>query len=70
MSGFISALIKQRKEAKKAEPSSNKRLKEIIDVVRKYNYDDGITPEQKGAARSATPNSLYPKPTTGSRLRA
>ena len=45
MSGFISALIKQRKEAKKAEPSSNKRLKEIIDVVRKYNYDDGITPE-------------------------
>ena len=45
MSGFISALIKQRREAKKAEPSSNGRLKEIISVIRKYNYDDGITPE-------------------------
>ena len=45
MSGFISALLKQRKEAKKAEPSSNGRLKEIIAVINKYNYDDGITPE-------------------------
>ena len=45
MSGFISALIKQRKNAKKAEPTSNGRLKEIIDVLRKYDYDDGITPE-------------------------
>ena len=45
MSGFISALLKQRKDAKKAEPKSNKRLKEIIDVVNKYNYDNGITPE-------------------------
>ena len=45
MSGFISALIKQRREAKKAEPSSNGRLREIISVIRKYNYDDGITPE-------------------------
>ena len=45
MSGFISALIKQRKEAKKAEPSTNGRLREIIHVIRKYNYDDGITPE-------------------------
>ena len=45
MSGFISALIRQRKEAKKAEPETNGRLKEILAVLRKYNYDDGITPE-------------------------
>ena len=45
MSGFISALLKQRKNAKKAEPETNGRLKEIIAVLRKYNYDDGITPE-------------------------
>ena len=45
MSGFISALLKQRKEAKKAEPKSNGRLKEIINIVNKYNYDDGFTPE-------------------------
>ena len=45
MTGFIGALLKQRKAAKKAEPKSNKRLKEIIDVIKKYNYDDGITPE-------------------------
>lgn len=45
MGGFISALLKQRKDAKKAEPSSNKRLKEILDVLNKYNYDEGITPE-------------------------
>ncbi len=45
MSGFISALIKQRKDAKKAGPDTSGRLKEIIDIIRKYNYDDGITPE-------------------------
>ena len=45
MSGFISALIKQRKDAKKAEPDTNGRLKEIITILEKYNYDDGITPE-------------------------
>ena len=45
MSNFVSALIKQRREAKKAEPSSNGRLREIIAVLRKYNYDEGITPE-------------------------
>ena len=45
MSGFISALLRQRKEAKKAEPDTNGRLKEILAVLRKYNYDDGITPE-------------------------
>ena len=45
MSGFISALIKQRKDAKKAEPDSNGRLKEILAVLNKYNYDEGITPE-------------------------
>ena len=44
MSGFISALIKQRKDAKKAEPDTNGRLKEIISIIRKQNYDDGITP--------------------------
>ena len=45
MSSFISALIKQRKQAKKAEPSIGGRLKEILAVLKKYNYDDGITPE-------------------------
>ena len=45
MSNFVSALIKQRREAKKAEPSSNGRLREIIAVLRKYNYDEGLTPE-------------------------
>ena len=45
MSSFISALIKQRKNAKKAEPDTSGRLKEIINVIKKYNYDDGITPE-------------------------
>jgi ubiquinone biosynthesis protein len=45
MSNFITALIKQRRDAKKAEPSTNGRLKEIIAVLRKYNYDNGITPE-------------------------
>ena len=45
MSGFISALIKQRRDAKKAGPDTSGRLKEIIDIIRKYDYDDGITPE-------------------------
>ncbi len=45
MSGFISALIKQRKEAKKAQPDTNGRLREIINIIRKQNYDNGITPE-------------------------
>ncbi len=45
MTGFIGALLKQRKEAKKAEPKSNKRLKEIIDIIRKYDYENGFTPE-------------------------
>ena len=45
MSGFISALINQRKDAKKAEPDTNGRLKEILDILKKYDYDDGITPE-------------------------
>ena len=45
MSGFISALLKQRKDAKKAQPDTNGRLKEIISIVRKQNYDDGFTPE-------------------------
>lgn len=45
MSNFVTALIKQRRDAKKAEPSTKGRLKEIIGVLKKYNYDDGITPE-------------------------
>ena len=45
MSNFISALMKQRKDAKKADPKVNGRLKEVIHVLKKYNYDDGITPE-------------------------
>ena len=38
MSGFISALIKQRKDAKKAEPNTNARLKEIIEILKKYDF--------------------------------
>ena len=45
MTGFISALIKQRREAKKAEPHSNGRLREIIAILKKYDYADGFTPE-------------------------
>ncbi len=45
MSSFISALIKQRKDAKKAEPDTHGRLKEIISILNKYDYKDGITPE-------------------------
>ena len=47
MSGFVSALIKQRKDAKKTEPDTNGRLKEIINIIRKQNYDNGITPSRK-----------------------
>ncbi|MER2056656.1 MAG: AarF/UbiB family protein, partial [Clostridia bacterium] len=45
MSNFISALMKQRKDAKKEEPKVGGRLKEVLAVLKKYNYDDGITPE-------------------------
>ena len=45
MSGFISALIKQRKDAKKASPDTRGRFNEIVGIIRKYDYSDGITPE-------------------------
>ena len=45
MSSFISALLKQRKDAKKAGPDTSARFKEITAILKKYNYDDGITPE-------------------------
>ena len=45
MSSFMSALMKQRKDAQKAEPDTSGRFKEIKAVLKKYNYDDGITPE-------------------------
>ena len=45
MSGFVTALIKQRIDAKKAGPDTSGRLKEIVDIIRKYDYDDGFTPE-------------------------
>ncbi len=45
MSNFVTALLKQRRDAKKAEPDTNGRLREILAVLKKYNYDDGITPE-------------------------
>lgn len=44
MSGFISALMKQRKDAKQDDGSSG-RLKEILAILKKYDYEDGITPE-------------------------
>ena len=45
MSNFVTALLKQRRDAKKAEPDTNGRLREILAILRKYNYDNGITPE-------------------------
>ena len=45
MSGFVTALIKQRREAKKAEPDTNARFREILGILRKHDYKDGITPE-------------------------
>ena len=45
MSGFISALIKQRKDAKRSAPDMKGRFNEIIGIIRKYDYNGGITPE-------------------------
>ena len=45
MAGFISALIKQRRDAKKASPDTRGRFNEIVGIIRKYDYSDGITPE-------------------------
>ncbi len=45
MSGFISALIKQRRDAKKESPDMKGRFNEIVGIIRKYDYNDGITPE-------------------------
>lgn len=45
MSGFVTALIKQRIDAKKDGPDTSTRFKEIVNIIRKYDYDDGITPE-------------------------
>ena len=54
MSGFITALIKQRRDAKKAGPDTSGRLKEIIGIIRKYDYDDGITPEMLQSKTNAS----------------
>ena len=45
MAGFISALHKQRKDAKKAAPDTRGRFNEIVGIIRKYDYNDGITPD-------------------------
>lgn len=45
MSGFFTALIKQRRDAKKADPDVRGRFNEILGIVQKYDYNDGITPE-------------------------
>ena len=45
MSGFFSALLKQRKEAKKDSPDIRGRFNEIFAIVQKYDYDEGLTPE-------------------------
>ena len=45
MSGFFTALIKQRKEAKKADADARGRFNEIFAILQKHDYDDGITPE-------------------------
>ena len=45
MSNFVTALIKQRQDAKKAMPDTNGRLREILAIIGKQNYDNGITPD-------------------------
>ena len=45
LSNFITALIKMRKDARKAQPDTSGRLKEILAILNKYNYDNGITPD-------------------------
>ena len=45
MSSFMSALMKQRKNAEKEAPDTSVRFKEIKAVLKSYNYDNGITPE-------------------------
>ena len=45
MSNFITALIKMRKDARKAGPDTSGRFKEILAILNKYNYDNGITPD-------------------------
>ena len=45
MSGFFTALIKQRREAEKSAPDVRGRFNEILAILKKYDYDDGITPE-------------------------
>ena len=45
MSNFITALIKMRRDARKAGPDTSGRLKEILAILNKYNYDNGITPD-------------------------
>ena len=45
MAGFISALHKQRKDAKEKEPDTRGRFNEIVGIIRKQDYQDGITPQ-------------------------
>lgn len=45
MSNFITALIKMRRDARKAGPDTSGRFKEILAILNKYNYDNGITPD-------------------------
>lgn len=44
MSDFVQALMRQRKEAKK-DDGTKERAKEIIKILNKYDYENGITPE-------------------------
>ena len=44
MAGFITALIKQRRDAKKAGPDTSGRLKEIIDII-------GLTEKEREESR-------------------
>jgi len=44
MSNFISALVRQRNKAKKAVDTTG-RFKEIVGILNKYDYGDGITPD-------------------------
>ena len=45
MAGFVTALLKQRRDANKAGPDMQGRFNEIVGIVKKYDYKDGFTPE-------------------------
>ena len=57
MSGFIGALIKQRRDAKKAGPDTSGRLKEIMEKVQTVLAPDGVIVMNSVVAPKVTTDS-------------